>query len=383
MKIHEFHEISALFPMMDDKKLSKLARSIASQGLLVPIVLFEGKILDGRNRYLACQQAGVGPRFVNFEGDNPWEYVWSTNAERRHLTDVQKYLIWLRKNELSAEWEALRQSIQDEANRKRSEAIKAQPRSKDGTRLSSGDGSGRPATCGGHPSREAKAEESKTNPTTVKRGDYLYNRRPDLAEKVISGEVSMEAALRAVRNEEVVRQLEDIMAKEVKEASGLYDAIVIDPPWPMTKIDRDVRPNQTAFDYPVMSIEELEGLKIPAADNCHVWLWTTHKYMKMAFHLLEVWGLRYVCTFVWHKPGGFQPYGLPQYNCEFALYARKGNPKFIDLTEFFTCFSATRGRHSEKPPEFYEIVRRVTAGRRLDMFSRRKIEGFDAWGNES
>jgi N6-adenosine-specific RNA methylase IME4 len=369
--------------MMDDKKLAELAESIASQGLLMPVVLFGGKILDGRNRYLACQQAGVEPRFVNFEGDNPWEYVWSTNAERRHLTDGQKYLIWLKKNELSTEWEAKRRFIRDEANLKRSEATRGQPRSEDGTRLVSGGGTDSTATCGGHPSRQLKAEASKTNRGAVAKGDVLYTKRPDLAEKVIAGAVSMEAALREVKNEEVVRQLEDIKGREAKQACGVYDAIVIDPPWPMTKIDRDVRPNQTAFDYPVMSIQELEGLKIPAAGNCHVWLWTTHKYMKMAFHLLEVWGLRYVCTFVWHKPGGFQPYGLPQYNCEFALYARKGSPKFIDITEFFTCFSAARGRHSEKPLSFYETVQRVTGGRRLDMFSRRKIEGFDGWGNES
>ena len=151
----------------------------------------------------------------------------------------------------------------------------------------------------------------------------------------------------------------------------------------MQKIERDVRPNQSEMDYPTMTEDELAAVDIPCADACHVWVWTTHKFVPMALRLLDAWGLKYVCTFVWHKPGGFQPIGLPQYNCEFALYARRGTPKFVETKAFPVCFEAPRGKHSEKPEAFYDVVRRVTAGRRLDMFNRRPIDGFDRWGNEA
>lgn len=182
---------------------------------------------------------------------------------------------------------------------------------------------------------------------------------------------------------EVKAHLEAVAANSPGVLSGVYDVIVIDPPWEMEKIERYVTPSHVALDYPTMSIDDIKKMEIPCADNCHVWLWTTHKYLPEAFGILKHWGLQYVCTFVWHKPGGFQPPGRPQYNAEFVLYARRGSPVFMDTKAFPVAFQAPRGAHSEKPEEFYDLVRRVTAGRRLDMFNRRKILGFDTWGKEA
>ena len=205
----------------------------------------------------------------------------------------------------------------------------------------------------------------------------------DTEKKIILKEAkSITKAIQETKRAEVIEKLESISAKEAKAIEGVYDVIVIDPPWPMEKIERDERPNQTGFDYPTMNEEELNGLNIPSADSCHVWLWTTHKFLPMAFRLLERWDLKYVCCFTWHKPGGIQPFGLPQYNSEFCLYARKGSPVFVDTKAFNTCFEAPRGKHSEKPEYFYEMIKRVTAGRRIDMFGRREIDGWDSWGNE-
>jgi hypothetical protein len=60
--------------------------SIRDDGLENPIVTLEGKVLDGRNRDLACTNAQVTPTYVEYEGDDPLGYVLRTNLTRRHLT---------------------------------------------------------------------------------------------------------------------------------------------------------------------------------------------------------------------------------------------------------------------------------------------------------
>lgn len=197
--------------------------------------------------------------------------------------------------------------------------------------------------------------------------------------------VTQIALLQWIARRRSTQRIETITARQVEARfTKLYSAVVIDPPWPMEKIERAVRPHQAKFDYPTMSEEQLAALKpLPLRAASHVWVWTTQRFLPMAFRLLDAWDLAYVCTFVWHKPGGFQPVGLPQYNCEFALYARRGAPKFTSTKNLKVCFTAPRGKHSEKPEIFYDMVRRVTVGRRLDMYNRRAIPGFDGWGNEA
>jgi N6-adenosine-specific RNA methylase IME4 len=189
----------------------------------------------------------------------------------------------------------------------------------------------------------------------------------------------------------VYRKAKELRCKKigktyVEPPKGQYDVIVIDPPWAIAKENPFEERSATDgyhMDYPTMTEDELSILEIPAADNCHVWVWATHKFLPMSLRLLSEWELKYVCTFVWVKPGGRQFKNMPAYNCEFAVYARKGTPEFVDTKKFPVANSWPRRGHSVKPEEFYDLVRRVTEGKRLDMFSRREIEGFENWGHEA
>ena len=87
------HPLAAVFPMMETKDREELVQDILRHGLREPILLFEGKILDGRNRYRACQEAGVEPSFEMYEGNDPLAYIVSANLRRRHLDTGQRAMV--------------------------------------------------------------------------------------------------------------------------------------------------------------------------------------------------------------------------------------------------------------------------------------------------
>lgn len=90
---YKFHKLCVLFPQADDKTLDDMANDIKANGLNEPIMIYEGQILDGRNRYLACLRAGVEPTFKEYVGDEALQFVVSKNLHRRHLSDVQRAML--------------------------------------------------------------------------------------------------------------------------------------------------------------------------------------------------------------------------------------------------------------------------------------------------
>lgn len=163
-----------------------------------------------------------------------------------------------------------------------------------------------------------------------------------------------------------------------------YRCLVIDPPWPIEKILRHVRPNQVTFDYPTMSLEEIESKPIPdlfSPDGCHIYLWVTHKHLFDGEGLFEKWGIEYECELTWVKNVGFTPFSW-MYSTEHVLFGRVGDLDLLKLGERLD-FKADVREHSRKPEEFYNLVRRVSPGPRLDMFAREKHEGFDQYGDET
>jgi N6-adenosine-specific RNA methylase IME4 len=165
---------------------------------------------------------------------------------------------------------------------------------------------------------------------------------------------------------------------------GPFACVVIDPPWPMRKIERDKRPWQGAeLDYPVMKLDEIEALPIDklADANAHLYLWVTHRYLPDGLRLLTAWGFKYQCVMTWNKNTGIVPYSW-MYDTEHVLFGTRGNLK-VAKRGMRLSFDEPVNGHSAKPAVFYDRVRNASPGRRLDMFPGVAHEGFEPWGLEA
>lgn len=84
------HPLADLFPMMDEDAFLDFVQDIEKNGQREPIIVFEGKILDGRNRFKACQRLGISPKLKEYHGSDALGFVVSLNLKRRHLTESQR-----------------------------------------------------------------------------------------------------------------------------------------------------------------------------------------------------------------------------------------------------------------------------------------------------
>lgn len=177
------HPIANLFPMLPEQELAELAEDIRENGLLEPVVLHEGKILDGRNRNAACERAGVPIRVVEWagQGGSPLRFVLSHNLHRRHLTIAQKAALAVELIPLFEE--EARKNLAD-AGRK---SAPGKPAEK-----------GLPNSAKVTHSRVEAAKALDVGHSTVGRAKQIKESDPETFEKMKAGEFrSVEAAHRA------------------------------------------------------------------------------------------------------------------------------------------------------------------------------------------
>lgn len=445
-----FPEISA-----EDSKGLKESISNGFDESLGKITLYEGKVLDGWNRYKACIETGVEPVFTTFYGNDMDAFNFSVNAnlDRRHLTSSQKAAMAvsaeplleaiekaneeerrvkqaetlkktlaeqkakkereekeieeaIKREEVRIEREAELKKQQAAADEKRkkeieNEKIKIEEERKQEeinklkriekeislAELIPPNDSREEKT--NRETRTKLADAFGTNSRYISDAKKLKETSPELYQEVLSGKKTITEVKKEVKKSErielIEQQIIDIEEGALPELEGLFDVISVDPPWPYEGESKKV----TSFDsvgrrvanpYPEMSIKEIKKIELPLMDDAVVLLWTTHKFLPDAFDILKEWGMDYKATLVWNK----QKIGMGAWfrmQCEFCLVGVKGKP-YWENTTFRDIFEEPRREHSRKPDSFFDMIEKITLGRRLEYFSREKRTGWEVFGND-
>jgi hypothetical protein len=90
---YEFHEYANLFPLIEGGEFDDLVADVATHGVREPVWLYQGKILDGRNRHRAARAAGISYETKYYTGPDPLAFVVSLNLKRRHLSESQRAMV--------------------------------------------------------------------------------------------------------------------------------------------------------------------------------------------------------------------------------------------------------------------------------------------------
>lgn len=165
------------------------------------------------------------------------------------------------------------------------------------------------------------------------------------------------------------------------EAQGLFQTIVIDPPWDWGDEGDVNQLGRAKPEYTTMPIDEIQKMPIAkiADTNCHLYLWVTNRSLPKAFRLIDAWGFRYITCLTWVKPY----FGMGNYfrgSTEQVLFAVKGSQP-LKRHDVGTHFEAPRGEgHSAKPDAFYSLVESCSYAPYIDIFGRKKRDGWSVWG---
>jgi len=374
MTDYDLHDLCKLFPPMPEDQFNSLIDSIRDHGLLTPIMLPEGKILDGRHRYKACINLGIEPSFEEYEGEDALGYVIALNLSRRHLDESQRAMI--------------------------------------GARIANLTGAGRPPKEIAHISAITGSDAAKM--MSVGRRNVVHAKKvlregtQELADAVDSGKIAVtvaakiseldheqqaqviadpkpEQAIKKIARQEKEQELaERTIIQTMHSVDKLYGVIYSDPPWKYETFSENGMDRSADNHYPTMSMFDMLTLNIPAADDCVLFMWATVPMLPEALDLLHEWGFNYKSHICWIKDRQGTGYWTRNKH-ELLLIATKGKvPAPAMGTQPPSVIELPLGRHSEKPAFFADMISTLyPTTPKLEMFARIGRIGWDVIGNEA
>lgn len=378
-----FHEYANLFPMLSGEALEAFQEDVRKNGVREPIVMHDGKLLDGRNRYMAARACGIEYPVTDFAGDDPLAYVVSLNLTRRHLTESQRAMV------------AAKLAKLDHGQRQTGQLAAVPTQEQAAEMLNVGERSVRRAV-------EVREQGAPELVAAVESGQVSVSAAADIATKpqdeqreiVARGEKEILQAAKAIRAEKAVVRREERLEKIAEISKGnaelstkqKFPVIYADPPWryenpPMGGGNRSIENH-----YPTMTLEDICALPVRdlATDDAILYLWATAPKLAECMKVIEAWGFDYRTNLVWDKEVIGMGYHARNQH-EILLVAKRGDiPPPQAGKQPASVHREKRTEHSAKPAFYYEMIEAAYPQLpKIELFCRSPREGWAVWGNQS
>lgn len=167
----------------------------------------------------------------------------------------------------------------------------------------------------------------------------------------------------------------------------IYRTILADPPWPLSLAGQRKRAKERAkpslLPYETMSVDAICRMDVGAlaADDCHLWLWTTNQHLEEGFKVMRAWGFKYLAPVHWLKPSGQGNWFI--HRTQTLLFGYRKHcifPMARYVANIFTTGDPVR--HSQKPEESFAMIESISPESRLELFARQRRAGWHSWGDE-
>lgn len=207
-----------------------------------------------------------------------------------------------------------------------------------------------------------------------------------LIERASRGEkVSAKPMVKQIARAEKERALaEKTITKSLESEKQVFGVIYADPPWRFETYSENGMDRSADNHYPTMSLVDIAALKVPAADDCVLYLWATVPMLPEALNVMEAWGFSYKSQIVWVKDKIGTGYWTRNQH-EILLIGVKGNvPAPAPGSQPPSTISAPLARHSEKPAVFAELIEKLFPSTpKVELFCRSLREGWAVYGNQA
>jgi len=391
----EEHAFAKLFPFASDEEIEGIATRMAEQGFREdrPIILYDGKILDGRNRRKALARAvrikgtPISGWCRVYDGPlDPLEFVLSENLDRRHLSESQRAIVAAN----LANWSrGMSKPGQESAHvHTRDEVAKILNVSKRSISYAK-------QIIGRSDALAMAVSEGKLKVRTaaelIELGDKeLVKVLAGEQNAIIAKSTEIRTARKLITREMRTAKINEIAAQGSGQIPDLprnqYPIIYCDWPWENEGVRDFLTGHDKSPPYPTLPVEDAlalcEGDKSPALEDAAIFFWVTNNRLDDGIDVIRHWGFDYVTSYAWGKEGETEGMGMGFWvrDChEVLLIGKRGKMLPPDQTTLERSLHYLRKKkHSEKPELFARIIDKQWPDLpKLELFQRKQslVEG--------